>query len=102
MRTLFLAFLGLALLISLQDSQGASVDQPSLRSPRSGDSGGEAKRAASHTTGGDGDDDEDEDRHAAEQDEDKDEEDDEEEGDLSDAELDALSDKLNQEEDEAK
>ena len=43
MRIMFLAFLGLALLISLQLSQGASVDHPSLRTAHTGDSDGDSK-----------------------------------------------------------
>ena len=65
MRIMFLAFLGLALLInitiSLQHSQGASVDHPSLRTAHTGDSDGDSKRPANYmcTTGGDGEADED-------------------------------------------
>ena len=67
---MFLAFLGLALLISLQHSQGASVDHPSLRTASIGDSDGDSKRPATymHTNGGDGEADEDDDRQAAAQD----------------------------------
>ena len=70
---MFLAFLGLALLISLQHSQGASVDQPSLRTALTGDSDGpdgDSKRPATYmyTTGGDGEADEDDDMQAADQD----------------------------------
>ena len=67
---MFLAFLGLALLISLQHSQGANVDHPSLRTPLTGDSDGDSKRPATYmyTTGGDGEADEDDNRQAAAQD----------------------------------
>ena len=67
---MFLAFLGLALLISLQHSQGASVDHPSLRTASVGDSDGDSKRPATymHTTGGDDEADEDDDTQAADQD----------------------------------
>ena len=67
---MFLAFLGLALLISLQRSQGSSVDHPSLRPAHTGDSDGDSKRPATYmyTTGGDGEGDEDDDRQAADQD----------------------------------
>ena len=67
---MFLAFLGLALLISLQLSQGASVDHPSLRMASTGDSDGDSKRPATYmyTTGGDGEADEDDDMKAAPQD----------------------------------
>ena len=70
MRIMFLAFLGLALRISLQHSQGASVDPPSLREAHTGDSDGDSKRPATYmyTTGGDGEADEDDDRQAADQD----------------------------------
>ena len=70
MRIMFLAFLGLALLISLQHSQGASVYHPSLRTAHTGDSDGDSKRLATYmyTTGGDGETDEDDDRQAANQD----------------------------------
>ena len=70
MRIMFLAFLGLALLISLQHSQGASVDYPSLPTAHTGDSDGGSKRPATYmyTTGGDGEADEDDDRQAADQD----------------------------------
>ena len=70
MRIMFLAFLGLALVISLQHSQGASVDHPSLRTALTGDSDGDSKRPATnmYTTGGDGEADEDDDRLAADQD----------------------------------
>ena len=57
MRIIFLAFLGLALLIniSLQHSQGASIDRPSLRTAHTGDSDGDSKRPATYmyTTRGD-------------------------------------------------
>ena len=68
---MFLAFLGLALLISLQHSQGASVDHPSLRMASTGDSDGDSKRPATYmyTTGGDGEADEDDNRQASAQDE---------------------------------
>ena len=61
MRIMFLAFLGLTLLIGLQQSQGASVDHPSLRTALTGDSDGDSKRPATYmcTTGGDGEADED-------------------------------------------
>ena len=67
---MFLAVLGLALLISLQHSQGASVDHPSLRMASTGDSDGDSKRPATYmfTTGGDGEADEDDNRQAAAQD----------------------------------
>ena len=67
---MFLAFLGLALLISLQLSQGASVDHPSLRMASTGDSNGDSKRPATYTytTGGDGEADEEDDMQAADQD----------------------------------
>ena len=70
MRIMFLAFLGLALLISLQHSQGASVDHPSLRTALTGDSDGDSKRRATYmyTTGGDGEADEDDNRQAGTQD----------------------------------
>ena len=70
MRIMFLAFLGLALLISLQHSQGASVDHPSLRTALTGDSDGDSKRPATYmyTTGGDGEADGDDDMQAADQD----------------------------------
>ena len=70
MRIMFLAFLGLALLISLQHGQGASVDHPSLRTALTGDSDGNSKRPATYmyTTGGDGEADEDDDMQAADQD----------------------------------
>ena len=45
---MFLAFLGLAMLISLKHSQGASVDHPSLRSAHTGDSNGDSKRPATY------------------------------------------------------
>ena len=66
---MFLAFLGLALL-SLQHSQGASVDHPSLRTASTGDSDGDSKRSPTYmyTTGGDGKADEDDDMQAADQD----------------------------------
>ena len=58
---MFLAVLGWALLISLQHSQGASVDHPSFRTAHTGDSVGDSKRPATYmyTTGGDGEADED-------------------------------------------
>ena len=67
---MFLAFLGLALLISLQHSQGASVDHPSRRTVLTGDSDGDSKRPATYmyTTGGDGEADENDDMQAADQD----------------------------------
>ena len=67
---MFFAFLGLALLISLQHSQGASVDHHSLRMASTGDSDGDSKRPATYmyTTGGDGEADEDDDMQAADQD----------------------------------
>ena len=67
---MFLAFLGFALLISLQHSQGASIDHPSLRPAHTGDSDSDSKRPATYmyTTGGDGEADEDDDRQAADQD----------------------------------
>ena len=67
---MFLAFLGLALLISLQHSQGASVDHPSLHTAYTEDSDGDSKRPATYmyTTGGDGEADEDDNRQAAAQD----------------------------------
>ena len=70
MRIMFLAFLGLALLICLQHSQGASVDRPSLRTAHTGDSDGDSKRPTTYmyTTGGDGKADEDDVRQAADQD----------------------------------
>ena len=63
---MFLAFLGLALLISLQHSQGASVDHPSLRTALTGDSNGDSKRPATYmyTTGGGGEADENDDMQA--------------------------------------
>ena len=72
MRIMFLAFLGLALLISLQHSQGASVDRPSFRMASTGDFDGDSKRPATYmlTTGGDGEADEDDNRQAAAQDKD--------------------------------
>ena len=67
---MFLAVLGVALLISLQHSQGASVDHPSLRMASTGDSDGDSKRPATYmlTTCGDGEADEDDNRQAAAQD----------------------------------
>ena len=67
---MFLAFLGFALLISLQHSQGASIDHPSLRTAHTGDSNGDSKRPATdmYTTGGDSEADEDDDMQAADQD----------------------------------
>ena len=67
---MFLAVLGLALLISLQHSQGASVDHPSLRMASTGDSDGDSRGPATYmlTTGGDGEADEDDNRQAAAQD----------------------------------
>ena len=69
LRIMFLAFLGLALLINLQHSQGASVDHHSLRTALTGDSDGDSKRPATYmyTTGGDGEADEDDNRQAAAQ-----------------------------------
>ena len=65
---MFLAFLGLALLISLQHSQGASVDHPSFRTALTGHSDGDSKRPATYTTCGDGEADEDDKWQAAAQD----------------------------------
>ena len=67
---MFLAFLGLVLLISLQQSQGASVDHPSLLTALTGDSDGDSKRPATYmyTTGGDGEADEDDNGQSAAQD----------------------------------
>ena len=67
---MFLAVLGLAPLISLQHSQGASVDHPSQRMASIEDSNGDSKRPATYmyTTGGDGEADEDDYMQAADQD----------------------------------